>query len=281
MHSTSIATAHAKPTTVTVQVLHTGTVTIDRALAYRESTIHPLPYTGWLRPRSARIDVPVSAYLLEHPSGPVLVDTGWHTDMRTDQRRHLGWLASSMYSGDLPPGQAVSEQLDRLGIAPDDLAVVVLSHLHSDHVSGVELVDSAKRILVSSPEWDARTDFGYIPSMWNGISIEPVELTAIPYGPFGSGLDLFGDDSVYLVFTPGHSRGHLSVLAKTRAGWVLLAGDVGFSARSWEEHILPGVTTDDETMAASLAWVREFAAREDCTAAVANHDPDQSPTTIG
>lgn len=60
-----------------------------------------------------------------------------------------------------------------------------------------------------------------------------------------------------------------------------LAGDVGYASRSCEERLLPGVTTRDEVMAASLAWVDEFAAREDCVMALANHDPDVSPVTFG
>ena len=82
-------------TATTVHVMHTGTVNVDRALAFRERTWHPAPYTGWFRPRAARIELPVSAYLIEHPAGPTLVDTGWHEDVRTDGRAHLGRVASS------------------------------------------------------------------------------------------------------------------------------------------------------------------------------------------
>lgn len=281
MASIEATTRRTEATNTRVHVLHTGTVNIDRALAFRERTWHPAPYTGWFRPRSKRTSVPVSAYLIEHPDGLVLVDTGWHTDVRSDQRGHLGFLASSMYSGRLPAGEAVHEQLSSLEIEPEDLDYVVLSHLHSDHVSGVGHVADAKRILVSEREWDARNDFGYIPSMWDGIEIDAYAFEDVPYGPFESGLDLFGDGRIYLVFTPGHSEGHVSVLARTDSGWVLLAGDVGYASRSWEEHVLPGVTTSDEDMEASLSWVREFAAREDCVAALANHDPDVRPITIG
>ncbi|KAB1194654.1 MBL fold metallo-hydrolase [Haloferax sp. MBLA0076] len=268
-------------TQTTVHVFHTGAVNIDRALAFREQTRHPMPYTGWLRPKSKRMWVPVSAYLIDHPEGPVFVDTGWHSDIRTDQRGHLGFLSSTMYWGRLPAGQAVHEQLASLGVRPEDLEYVVMSHLHSDHASGLAHVRDAEHIVVSASEWDARNDFGYIPSMWDGIDVTPLDLTEIPFGPFKQGLDLFGDGLVYLVFTPGHSAGHVSVLTKTGAGWVLLAGDVGYAAKSWEGGILPGVTTNDRDMHASLTWVKDFATRDDCVAAFANHDPDVTPTTVG
>ena len=280
MSSITIDETASKSTTTTVHVLQSGEVNIDRALAFRERTLHPMPYTGWFRSKEKRIWVPVSAYLIEHPEGPVLVDTGWHTDVRTNQRSHLGWLAWSMYRGRLLEGQAISEQLAALGFPPEDLAAVVLSHLHADHVIGVGLVEDAPRIVVSEPEWDARTDFGYVPSMWDGVDLEPFALEEIPFGPAGRGLDFFGDGTVYLVYTPGHSEGHVSVLAWTESGWVLLGGDVGYAASSWEDHVLPGVTTSDEDMDASLAWVRAFAAREDCVVALANHDPAVSPVTF-
>lgn len=281
MSSTPITETRSRSDTTTVHVLHTGEVTIDRALAFREQTRHPMPYTGWFRSKKKRITVPVSSYLIDHPEGYVLVDTGWHTDIRKHQRAHLGRLAYSMYQGRLPARQAVTEQLAGMGIEPADLSFVVLSHLHSDHASGVGLVEDASRIIVSDREWAARNDFGYIPSMWERIEIEPFAFEDLPYGPFGQALDLYGDGSIILVYTPGHSKGHLSVLTRTEAGWVLLVGDVGYASISWEQLILPGVTTGDEEMLVSLKWVRKVAEREDVAAVLANHDPEVPGVTIG
>lgn len=272
--------SESRPADVPVRVLHTGSVTIDRALAFREETVHPFPHTGWLRPNSARIRVPVAAYLIEHPDGLVLVDTGWHTDVRTAQRAHLGTIRWTMFRGHLPPGRAVHEQLDAMGIGSADLEYVVLTHLDSDHVSGVRQVSHARNVIISEPEWDARGDLRYASSMWAGVDVEPIALESIPYGPEGAGLDLFDDGRVVLVHTPGHSAGLLSVLVDTGAGRALLASDVGYAARSWEEGVLPGLTDDDEAARASLDWVAEFAAREDCVAALANHDPDVAPGPV-
>jgi len=266
---------------VGVRVFHTGSASIDRALAFRERTLHPLPHTGWFRSDSKRLWVPVSAYLVDHPEGLVLVDTGWNAAMREDQRDHLGFLPSTMFRGRLPDGEAVHEQLAALDVEPADLDYVVLTHLDSDHVSGVDHVADAERILVSEPEWDARDGFRYVQSMWDGVDVEPFPLESVPFGPSNRGLDLFGDGRVYLVFTPGHSPGQVSVLVDTGAGWVLLASDVGYAARSWEEGILPGLTDSDEDARASLQWVADFARRDDCVAALANHDPDVDPGPVG
>ncbi|WP_245975471.1 hypothetical protein [Oceanobacillus chungangensis] len=67
-----------------VHILHTGKVHIDEALAYKKKSLHPIPYTGWLRGEEKKMWVPVSSYLIDHPKGLILVDTGWHEEMRTN-----------------------------------------------------------------------------------------------------------------------------------------------------------------------------------------------------
>ena len=262
---------------ISLRVFHSGSVYIDRALSFREKTLHPMPYTGWLRSKSKKMWVPVSAYLIDHPDGLVLVDTGWHVDMRENQRKHLGFLPSTMFKGRLPPGEAIHEQLESLGISDTDLKYVVVTHLDSDHVSGIQHVRNAETILVSDPEWAARGNFRYIPSMWEGVEIDQFALEEVPFGPYNKGFDLFGDGRVYLVYTPGHSAGQISVLIDTGSGWILLASDVGYAAKSWNDGILPGLTDDDDEAWASLRWVREFSQRDDCLVVLANHDRDVLP----
>ncbi|CAM2914521.1 N-acyl homoserine lactonase family protein [Paenibacillus sediminis] len=265
-----------------VHVWHTGEVYIDKALAFEEKSLHPIPYTGWLRPNRKKCWVPVSTYLIEHPKGMILVDTGWHEEVRNNQRNHLGLFASSMFKGRLPEGKAVHEQLTAYGIEPSEIDYVLMTHLHSDHVSGIKHVTQAKKILVSQPEWEAaHRELGYVKSMWNGVNMTPFELKQIPHGPYKLGLDLFQDGSVYMVYTPGHSSGQCSVLVQTVRGWVLLASDVGYAARSFTESILPGVKTNKIDAQRSLDWVRGFSEREDCLITLANHDPDIHPQIIG
>jgi N-acyl homoserine lactone hydrolase len=209
------------------------------------------------------------------------VDTGWHEDMRTNPKRHLGWFSNAMFQGKLPPGQSVKEKLAALGLQDSDLDYVLLTHLHSDHVSGVSHVRSAKRILASELEWKAASrDFGYIRSMWLGVPIETISLETIPFGPYNRGFDLFQDGSVYLVHTPGHSKGQFSVMVATSNGWVLIVADVGYGQRSWKEFVLPGLTTNKEEARRSLQWVSDFSKRNDCRIVLANHDPEVIPHII-
>jgi glyoxylase-like metal-dependent hydrolase (beta-lactamase superfamily II) len=281
----AVSSIDPEQTTVTVDVLHAGAVGIDRSLAYEERTWHPVPETGWFRSDSKRIWVPVSAYLLSHPEGTVLVDTGWHTDVRTDERGHLGRLLASMFDTRLPDGAAVTEQLAARDLTPADLASVVVTHMHSDHVSGLELVRDAPEILVSERAFaDATNRFSpnrcLAGHMWEGIELSPFELEETGIGPSGRSHDLFGDGAIQLVWTPGHDEGQIAILARTAEGWVLLASDVVYGRQALQDGTLPGLITDRDAARRSLEWVRSVADRSDCVAVLPNHDPNVQPGLI-
>lgn len=257
-----------------INIWQTGSVYIDKSLAFNEKTLHPAPYTGWFRGKSKKIWVPVSTYLVEHPKGNVLIDTGWHEDIRINQKKHLGRFFYSMFKGSLPEGQSIKEKIRRFGIETKDLNYVILSHMHSDHVSGLKHVADAQTILTSKLEWEAaQKDFGYIKTMWQDVTINTFTFDNIPFGPYKKGYDLFGDGSFLLVYTPGHSKGQISFLISTTKGWILLASDVGYAERSWKEYILPGLMVDKKAAQKSLKWVQEFSRRNDCHKVIANHDP--------
>jgi glyoxylase-like metal-dependent hydrolase (beta-lactamase superfamily II) len=259
-----------------VHVLHVGELTYDRSLAFKELEVIP-PFHE--RGKAFQQKVPVSSYLIEHPQGNIVVDTGWHEDIRTSPKEHLGEDIYQFIEYKLPEGHSVKEQLAARNLSPEDIHTVVITHLDVDHISGLKLLSGAKRILVSEQEWKNHRDESK-EKWYEDIDFELVKLEKIPFGPHQLGKDLFGDGLVYLVFTPGHTTGHMSVLVRVEAGWVLLVSDVGYAEKSWKEQILPGNTVDDELAYQSLQWVKEFSEREDCAAAIANHDPSVQPTVF-
>ena len=265
---------------IKINILHCGYVTVDRSLAFREKSLNPISHTGIFRSHTRQITLPVSSYLIDHPKGLVLVDTGWHTDVRANQKEHLGIL-SHFFRASLPPGPAIHEQLAVLGISPGDIDFVLLSHMHADHASGLSLVKNAKNILASRSEWEdtvsLSTRFNYARSMWKDIRIEKFHFEESGYGPRNQSYDLFNDNSMLLVSTPGHTNGLFSTLIQNNNQFVLLCSDVAYAKKSWHEPTLPGVMVSRKDTMASLNWVKHMSKLDSCLGVLANHDPDVTP----
>ncbi len=261
--------------TIKIHVLHCGSIDLDEAVPYYQKTLHPAPYTGILRSKIHQMSVPVSAHLIEHPKGLILIDTGWHTKIRTDSKKYLGWLYSISSTPHLTQGQAILEQLEKLGYKPSDIDYLFLSHLHPDHVSGLKLVKEAKRILTSDLELKEvkKHPLLYKPFMWDGVNLETFSFV-------NSEFDLFSDESVIFVNTPGHTNGMASTLVRNNGKFVLLCADTVYSKKALDKMIIPGMTTDRKQALTSLAWVKKMSQQSNCIEVLANHDPEVRPHTI-
>ncbi|MCH5585002.1 N-acyl homoserine lactonase family protein [Shimazuella sp. AN120528] len=254
---------------VKVHVMHCGDVKVDRRLAYRDPDLDHIPFIGQ-RSEEYQPWLPVSCYLIEHPKGTVVIDAGWSEDVRTRPEVHLGHAYKFCHPR-LPSGQSISEQLASKGLTLKSIDYVVISHMDIDHISGIHLLADAKSFLVSEPEWNGAKS--YQKARCEGVVFESFSLDPIPFGPYQLGKDLFGDGLVYLVFTPGHTAGLVSVVARVENGWLLLAADAGYSKESWNQLILPGNTSNEQQALQSLQWISDFSKRDDCVAVIANHDP--------
>ena len=90
---------------------------------------NPIAYTGIGRSKKLRIWLPVTAYLIEHPNGKILIDTGWHSDVRTNPIKHLSPLLYMASKPKLLEEEAVNEQLKKLNIQTKDLDYVFVTHM--------------------------------------------------------------------------------------------------------------------------------------------------------
>ena len=231
-----------------------------------------------------QVTLPVSSYLIEHPKGLILIDTGWSKTIRQSNWQELG-PQMQINKGYLPAGWAVDERLADLGYQTSDLDYVLMSHLHCDDASGMKLVGDAKKILVSEEEWRVanKTPLVYLPHEWSGVPVQTYEYDQSKIGPFNKSYDVFGDGSVVQIYTPGHSKGLTSTLVRGIDGkYVLLAADVGYAQESWEKMLTPGICVDRNQAITSLGWTREMAHHPDCIKALANHDSeiDQQVITL-
>lgn len=267
---------------IKIHVFHTGEVGVDPAVPFRDVSKNPIAYTGLFRSSKRRIWLPVSAYLIEHPKGLILIDTGWHHEVRVNQKKHMTWKLNLASKARLPIGEAVDEQLQALGIKPRDLDYVFLSHLDVDHVSGIQLVKEAKNILTSREELESamKGDIRYAKSLWKDVDLQAFEMQPSANGPFGRSYDVFGDGTVVLVDVSGHTKGMSATLIQNNGKFVLLTGDCGYAKDSWEKMRLPGPLYDKERMKKTLEWVREMSQKEGCIEILATHDPEVKPHVI-
>jgi glyoxylase-like metal-dependent hydrolase (beta-lactamase superfamily II) len=168
-----------------------------------------------------------------------------------------------------------------IGIAPEDVKRLVLTHLHADHAGGVVDFPGAEVVLNRS-EWDqqkgARTLPGFVKDRIQAHH-RAVDLSqAPPYETFAHGLDLYGDGSIVLVETPGHSHGHLSVFVNLASGKrFLLAGDTAWvrdnyarpARKSWLARMLMEPGWNDE----ALLRLHRLSEVAPDVIIVPNHDP--------
>lgn len=267
---------------IKIHALQCGTVGTDETVPDKSRSRNPFAYTGVMRGERHRVWLPVYCYLIEHPAGRLLIDTGWHTDVRSNQRKALSWKLNVASKAKLPRGEAVDEQLDRLGLSPCDIDMVFLTHLDVDHVSGIKLMEGTPRFCVSKEELDAAIHGGlrYNACLWEGIDFEALEMQDIGIGPSGRGMDVFGDGSVRLVGLEGHSAGMTGLLLSGADGFVVITGDACYNRRSWEDLRLPGITIDETKAKSALEWVQKMSRDPRCIEILATHDPAVKPHII-
>lgn len=209
----------------------------------------------------------VWSFLVDHPAGTVLFDTGMHPQVRDDAPGRLGTLADLFTLG-YGPDDDVASRLAAVDTAADDVDVVVASHLHFDHAGGNALVPDA-RVVVQRAEIDhaRRGDDGaYLRADWDtGHDLQEVE----------GEHDLFGDGRVVCVPTHGHTPGHQSLLVRLDAGDLLLTADACYLRHSLEHLALPIFGWDLERQREVMRRFQRLEAGG--TTLVFGHDPVLSP----
>jgi len=202
-----------------VSVLSTGSIEAKLGLSVRGGDLRE-PLT------SAMVTV-----LVNHPRGTLLIDAG----MGRRGVEHLATTPLLMQAlVDLDLEQGVVEGLAEYGVGADDLAGVLLTHIHWDHVSGLEDLSGV-------PVWITPEDVGFAQSDESGLlyrqidAAQPIDVREIrfeggAYGPFSRHHDFFGDGSVVIVPLPGHTPGSIGVFVDLPSGRRLLfIGDTAWA----------------------------------------------------
>lgn len=225
------------------------------------------PLGGFLAGESGELRVPVPCFLIEHPKGAAVFDSGLHPQTRTDPDGRLG-LKARIFGVDFRDGEDVAARLAAVGVDADRIRYLVNSHLHFDHTGGNALLPNAT-VVIQRREWEAGVD----PELAAANHYDEHDYrTGQEVLAVDGEHDLFGDGSVVCVPTFGHTPGHQSLRVQTEGGVVVLAADACYLRRTLDDLHLPGVVHDADGMLRSLSALRALQAAG--ARVFYGHDPD-------
>jgi glyoxylase-like metal-dependent hydrolase (beta-lactamase superfamily II) len=244
---------------VRIRVLECGHTTLDYELAV---TVSPEEAVTRERPENRRrlLTHPIYAYVVEHPEGRLIVDTGVSADFAKQWRK--SFYAGAMAHDPGPDGTFV-QRLEQNRLGPEDFDYVVLSHLHTDHAGNAPLFKTAgAKILVHEDElrgavlvkgglvrddditlWGVTSQQGFVRANYGFLV--PDRATTV-YG------DMEIMKGVWVVSVPGHTWGTVGVAVRLeRQGWVLIASDAIYLADTYRRPFVGSILNQNQEL-----WAR-------------------------
>jgi len=203
-----------------------------------------------------------SCYLVKHGDDYMIWDTGFGPD-----------------GGARAPKQTLTEQLAKLGVKPEQVKFVGISHYHGDHIGGAAQFPGAT-LLIGKGDWDILAS----PARPQGVDAKSVEhwisgggkVEAVPLDK-----DVFGDGTVLMLYTPGHTPGHHSLLVKLpKTGPVLLTGDAAHFRENYDTDGVPSFNFDRAQTVASLERIKKLAANTKATVVIQHDARDVSKLPV-
>lgn len=274
--------------TVAVEPLLTGTMAAPHAWLESAGRFQTLRMFGLGTRRSDYVYLPIPVYLIHHPTaGPFLVDTGLHPSVGAQPTENLGRVMGRFSNPRVERDQELPAQLRDRGIDPKSLRLVVMTHMHFDHTSGMSQFPDAT-YLITEDEWVAATTDhnpilrGYRPAHYDyafdyrTLSYDGAAITS--YASFGRTFDLFGDGSVRLASTPGHSAGHQSVICRLRDRDLVIAGDAIYTIGQLDDAPEPPRPVDRHNWRRSRGELKRFATTYPQAVILPGHDPEHWKT---
>jgi len=224
--------------------------------------------------------IKVYTHVVRHPTqGFFLVDTGVSKRLVEDPASvGVGWVLRKF------------AKIERMQVRQDTLSViksegvplkgVFMTHLHLDHISGMPDVPKDVPIYTGrgEPEYSSLVHMvvqGTEDSFLEGRpALREFQFSKDPDGKFEGVIDVFGDGSLFAIQTPGHTPGHVSYLARTPTGPVLLTGDTCHTRWGWENDVEPGTYTDNrESERKNLLALKALSARHPKMIVKLGHQP--------
>ena len=173
------------------------------------------------------VTIPVSMWVIDHPKGLIVFDTGNNvaiSDGADNCKKY--WAAGNCDF--LKPSQTradvIDAQLKKLGYDPTKVKVVVSSHSHLDHIGNIEMFPNAIHVIQKKELYQ-----GWFPEKFQGrtspgsfVLADIDNAREFNYVELEGDYDLYGDGSIMILSTPGHTLGHQSMKVKTGSGQTII-----------------------------------------------------------
>jgi N-acyl homoserine lactone hydrolase len=201
-----------------------------------------------------------NCYLIKHSQGWFLWDTGI-PDAVAAMPNGLAPADPKAVTWHRP--KTLAAQLDQLGVKPSDIKAMAISHTHPDHIGNIEMFPTAM-LYVQKAEYE-----------WPGANNAPRFKPEHPVTELEGDRDIFGDGSLTILSTPGHTPGHQSLLVKLpHTGPVVLSGDAVHFKSNWENRGVPINNFSKDLTLASMQKLSDTLAKEKAQLWI-NHDKTQ------
>jgi N-acyl homoserine lactone hydrolase len=230
---------------------------------------------------SAPITIPVAFFVIKHPKGNIMFDTGVNDKVIKDPN-YWGVLFN-VYKPDQKPDLAIKAQLQKIGMTPADINYVVLGHMHLDHAGNVGLFPKATIVFQTD---EIRAAYWPPPGAAGPYITGDFAMLRAPIGnslpnaqkviQLDGDLDLFGDGSIYIHRSTGHTPGsQIMVVRLPHTGTVVLTSDACYLKENLDKDILPsiGLVYHPSDMLDGYAWIKRVRDMENGDVIFA-HDPD-------
>ncbi|NWG15867.1 MAG: N-acyl homoserine lactonase family protein [Chloroflexi bacterium] len=192
-----------------------------------------------------QVKIPFQFFLVEHPKARFLFDTGMNPAALSDPAHYP---PTAQFGSYVTEADLAVNRLAEVALKPDDIELVINSHLHYDHAGGNCQFPQAT-FMVQYDEMQS----AMCPEPWSGLVAENYARVdfdlPVRYDLLDGDYDVFGDGSARLIRTPGHTRGHQSlVLRLPNTGTMILAQDAVYLLENFERHILATTCFDQKAM---------------------------------